>query len=203
MLHIRGHSRAIGAGAFRSTAWHVSRTLGALLVMLATRTVIQLLAVPALLFSGPTLARAQAPGLDSVLIAGVGHRVRIWRADDRSGAPLEGSPQFIHDSSVTVLLPDDRLLPVPLSRIVRVSELERTKPPNLLYFKFGGIIAGAVAGAIIGHNVTRNDQGSEINGPGIGSVIGAIGGALVGGIIGSTLGSLSHPRQRWVTVYRR
>jgi uncharacterized protein YcfJ len=167
------------------------------------QTAIRILVATCLLSSGPALARAQAAGLDSVLIAGVGHPVRIWRADDRSRAPLEGKPQFIHDSSVTILLPDDRLMPVPLQGIVRVSELERTKPANQLYFKFGGIIIGAIAGAIVAHNLGNDRPSTDLGGPGIRSVYGAIGGALVGGIIGSTLGSLTHPRQHWVTVYRR
>ncbi len=167
------------------------------------RTAILISIATSLLSSGPAVVRAQTPTLDSVLVAGVGHAVRIWRAEDRSDSPLEGEPQFIHDSAVTLLLPDDRLLPVPLQRIVRVAELEQMKPPNLLYFKFGGIIVGAVAGAIVGHNLDKGGSQSSLTHPAYGSTIGAIGGALLGGIIGSALGSLSHPRQRWVTVYRR
>lgn len=167
------------------------------------RTAIRIFVATSLLSGGAAVARAQAPTLDSVLVAGVGHAVRIWRAEDRPNSPLEGKPQFIHDSAVTLLLPDDRLLPVPLRQIVRVSQLEQMKPANMLYFKFGGVIVGAVAGAIVGHNLDKGGSQSSLTHPAYGSAIGAIGGALLGGIIGSALGSLSHPRQRWVTVFRR
>jgi len=167
------------------------------------RTAIWIFFATSLLSSGPGVLRAQAPTLDSVLVAGVGHAVRIWRADDRSRAPVEGKPQFVHDSSVAILLPDDQLMPVPLRQIVRVSELERAKPANQLYFKFGGVIVGAVAGAIVGNNIDKSGSIPGSEGPKYGSTLGAIGGAFLGGIIGSALGSLSHPREHWVTVYRR
>ena len=158
------------------------------------------------LSSGAQIAPGQAPdaNLDSALVHAVGRQTRIYRAD-RHRPRLEGSPQFMHDSTLTVLLPDDELTTVPLSRIVRIEELERMKPPNQVYFKFGGIMVGAIAGAIIGHNVGNSSErtGFGNSGPRIGSVIGAIGGALVGGIVGSAIGAVTHPRERWVVVYKR
>jgi len=174
--------------------------------MRVRRSIIRMLLVAGVLSSGAQLAQGQAleANLDSALVHAVGRRTRIYRAD-RVRPRLEGSPQFIHDSTLTVLLPDDELTTVPLSRIVRIEELERMKPANQVYFKFGGIMVGAIAGAIIGHNVGKTSQrtGFGDSGPRIGSVIGAIGGALVGGIIGSAAGAVSHPKQRWVMVYRR